>query len=61
MAGSPGLLQGFYYCCLAMDPGGKATLEGYYFDSHSQPFQRLMLQSVPQGQHGHSASSYQFR
>lgn len=44
-----------------MGAGGEASLVGYYFDPHSQPFQRLALRSVPQGHHGFTSSSYQFR
>jgi len=54
-------IAGFYYCCITMGAGGEASLVGYYFDTHSQPFQRLALRSVPQGNHGFSSSSYQFR
>lgn len=49
--------QGFYYLALDCVSG---DMEGYYFDSSSQPFQRLVLKAVPVSHHGFSSSAYQY-
>ena len=34
-------IAGFYYCCLSRETG---KIEGYYFDPHSTPNQKLELE-----------------
>lgn len=51
------LLQGFYYVAMSCTDG---QLEGYYFDSGCQPFQKLKLEPARISHHGFSSSAYQF-
>lgn len=50
-------LQGFYYVTLDCVSG---VCEGFYFDSFSQPFQKLVLKATPVSSHGFSSSAFQY-
>lgn len=52
------LLQGFYYLALSC---GTGDVQGYYYDSQSQPFQKLNLRATPVSHHGFSSSAFQFQ
>ena len=51
-------IAGFYYLCISRRDG---SIQGYYYDLSSTPFQRLSLQPVAQGAHGHAFGSYRLR
>ncbi|GBG80051.1 hypothetical protein CBR_g30417 [Chara braunii] len=51
-------IAGFYYVCFSRRDG---TIQGFYYDPHSTPFQKLELKPALEGQQGHSLGIYQFR
>lgn len=51
-------ITGFYYVCLDRKDG---SIDGYYFDPSSSPFQKLELSAVSRSGQGHSFPAYEFR
>jgi hypothetical protein len=51
-------IAGFYYICFSRLDG---SVEGFYYDPNSSPFQKLQLRACNEGRSGHSFSSYSFR
>mmetsp|Transcript_25087 Transcript_25087/g.47412 ORF Transcript_25087/g.47412 Transcript_25087/m.47412 type:complete len:253 (-) Transcript_25087:370-1128(-) len=51
-------IAGFYYVCFTRADG---SLEGFYYDPNSSPFQRLQLKASCEGRQGQSFGTYSFR
>lgn len=51
-------IAGFYYVCFSRIDG---SVEGFYYDPNSSPFQRLQLRASNEGRYGQSFASYNFR
>eukprot|EP00899_Mesostigma_viride_P003491 jgi/Mesvir1/13142/Mv06111-RA.1 len=51
-------IAGFYYVCYSRNDG---SIEGFYYDPNSSPFQRLQLKASWEGRQGHSFPTYSFR
>ncbi|PIA54671.1 hypothetical protein AQUCO_00900914v1 [Aquilegia coerulea] len=51
-------IAGFYYVCFSCIDG---TINGFYYDPNSSPFQKLELKSTNEGRSGFSFSSYELQ
>ncbi|MQL79261.1 hypothetical protein Taro_011690 [Colocasia esculenta] len=51
-------IAGFYYVCFSCIDG---SINGFYYDPNSSPFQKLELKSTNEGRSGFSFSSYQLQ
>ncbi|KAK9158844.1 hypothetical protein Scep_005418 [Stephania cephalantha] len=51
-------IAGFYYVCFSVSDG---SIDGFYYDPNSSPFQKLELKSTNEGKSGFSFSSYQLQ
>ncbi|KAM5560185.1 hypothetical protein ABKV19_021379 [Rosa sericea] len=51
-------IAGFYYVCFSCSDG---SINGFYYDPNSSPFQKLELKSTNEGRLGFSFSSYELR
>lgn len=51
-------IAGFYYVCFSCSDG---SINGFYYDPNSSPFQKLELKSTNEGRTGFSFSSYELR
>ncbi|XP_058099345.1 uncharacterized protein LOC131243783 isoform X1 [Magnolia sinica] len=51
-------IAGFYYVCFSCSDG---SINGFYYDPNSSPFQKLELKSTNEGRSGFSFSSYQLQ
>ncbi|XP_021825487.1 glucose-induced degradation protein 4 homolog isoform X2 [Prunus avium] len=51
-------IAGFYYVCFSCSDG---SINGFYYDPNSSPFQKLELKSTNEGRQGFSFSSYELR
>jgi len=51
-------IAGFYYVCFSFSDG---SINGFYYDPNSSPFQKLELKSTNEGRSGFSFSSYQLQ
>ncbi|CAL9078370.1 unnamed protein product [Musa textilis] len=49
-------IAGFYYVCFSCSDG---SINGFYYDPNSSPFQKLELKCIPGGCSGYTFSSYQ--
>jgi len=49
-------IAGFYYVCMDRQAG---AILGYYYDPHSQPYQRLQLNAVS-SPNGYAFADYEF-
>eukprot|EP00249_Psilotum_nudum_P007387 c20520_g1_i2 orf=184-777(+) len=51
-------IAGFYYVCFSRSDG---SVNGFYYDPNSSPFQKLELKATTEGQCGYAFASYQFQ
>lgn len=51
-------IAGFYYVCFSCDDG---SINGFYYDPNSSPFQKLELKATNEGRSGFSFSSYELQ
>lgn len=51
-------IAGFYYVCFSCTDG---SINGFYYDPNSSPFQKLELKSTNEGRSGFSFSSYELQ
>ncbi|KVI03382.1 Vacuolar import/degradation protein Vid24 [Cynara cardunculus var. scolymus] len=51
-------IAGFYYVCFSCVDG---SINGYYYDPNSSPFQKLELKTTNEGRSGFSFSSYELQ
>ncbi|KAL0451125.1 UNVERIFIED_CONTAM: hypothetical protein Slati_1668900 [Sesamum latifolium] len=51
-------IAGFYYVCFSCSDG---SINGFYYDPNSSPFQKLELKSTNDGKSGFSFSSYELQ
>ncbi|RVW33757.1 Glucose-induced degradation protein 4-like [Vitis vinifera] len=51
-------IAGFYYVCFSCNDG---SINGFYYDPNSSPFQKLELKSTNEGRSGFSFSSYELQ
>ncbi|KAK9289645.1 hypothetical protein L1049_007803 [Liquidambar formosana] len=51
-------IAGFYYVCFSC---GDGSINGFYYDPNSSPFQKLELKSTNEGRSGFSFSSYELQ
>ncbi|WMV52266.1 hypothetical protein MTR67_045651 [Solanum verrucosum] len=51
-------IAGFYYVCFSSSDG---SINGFYYDPNSSPFQKLELKSTNEGRLGFSFSSYELQ
>ncbi|KMT11062.1 hypothetical protein BVRB_5g111500 isoform B [Beta vulgaris subsp. vulgaris] len=51
-------IAGFYYVCFSCSDG---SINGFYYDPNSSPFQKLELKSSNEGRSGFSFSSYELQ
>ncbi|KAF3643161.1 putative delta-1-pyrroline-5-carboxylate synthase-like isoform X1 [Capsicum annuum] len=51
-------IAGFYYVCFSCSDG---SINGFYYDPNSSPFQKLELKSTNEGRLGFSFSSYELQ
>ncbi|KAL2533774.1 Vacuolar import/degradation protein Vid24 [Abeliophyllum distichum] len=51
-------IAGFYYVCFSCSDG---SINGFYYDPNSSPFQKLELKSTNDGRSGFSFSSYELQ
>ncbi|KAK3282600.1 hypothetical protein CYMTET_9671 [Cymbomonas tetramitiformis] len=51
-------IAGFYYICFSRNDG---SVDGFYYDPNSSPFQKLELRASCEGRFGHGFPSYSFR
>uniref|UniRef100_A0A7N0VEA7 Glucose-induced degradation protein 4 homolog n=1 Tax=Kalanchoe fedtschenkoi TaxID=63787 RepID=A0A7N0VEA7_KALFE len=51
-------IAGFYYVCFSCSDG---SINGFYYDPNSTPFQKLELKTMNEGRFGFSSSSYEFQ
>lgn len=51
-------IAGFYYVCFSCSDG---SINGFYYDPNSSPFQKLELKSNHEGRSGFSFSSYELQ
>ena len=52
-------IAGFYYICISRQTG---SIEGFYHDPHSSPYQKLKLNPLrTEGRQGYVSSQYQYR
>ncbi|KAL9264867.1 Glucose-induced degradation protein 4-like protein [Drosera capensis] len=49
-------IAGFYYVCFSCSDG---SINGFYYDPNSSPFQKLELKSTNEGRSGFSFLSYE--
>lgn len=50
-------IAGFYYLCLCRQDG---SIQGFYHDPSSNPYQRLSLKAGSSGASGHASGHYEF-
>ncbi|KAI9145748.1 vacuolar import and degradation protein-domain-containing protein [Paraphysoderma sedebokerense] len=50
-------IAGFYYISLKKSDG---TIEGFYYDKNSKPYQKVLLRPVMNGSHGFGFSEFEF-
>uniref|UniRef100_A0A0C9QVG0 TSA: Wollemia nobilis Ref_Wollemi_Transcript_5910_1222 transcribed RNA sequence n=1 Tax=Wollemia nobilis TaxID=56998 RepID=A0A0C9QVG0_9CONI len=51
-------IAGFYYVCFSRSDG---SVNGFYYDPNSSPFQKLELKATNEGRAGYSFASYEFQ